>query len=222
MSGGAESPIKGSIPKDHLIALGPQLFPLEQKINFLLELECSGHSDEALLLSCCYIDALAQVLYHNAGTGERFARVLIEHSGNESFGLIDPQGLCNQLIGAGMAELAEGIQSRLPLANNRGEGDYWHNMREVLELTKTFLSPPQLEKLKREAWRGSIAHLVYKEIRNTQVHSIVKSIGLSFPSGTHKGKPILEVRFPVLLSALRRIFQELKELCATAGAYVGR
>ncbi|MEW6488702.1 MAG: hypothetical protein AB1578_12420 [Thermodesulfobacteriota bacterium] len=61
---------------------------LGQRIAFLRELNASGHENEALMLCCCYIEALGSHRNHGSERkAKNYCAILDEHGGNPLFGL---------------------------------------------------------------------------------------------------------------------------------------
>jgi hypothetical protein len=67
--------------------------------GFLKELYDGNHTDEALMLCCCYIEALGSRQYHDTHRKwKKYCRILEEFSGNNLFALIHPKQLRNILM----------------------------------------------------------------------------------------------------------------------------
>ena len=71
---------------------------LGMRISFLKDLSNDGHMNEALMLCCCYIEALGSRQYHDSDRkAKNYSKILEEYSCNEIFALIHPKQLKNVL-----------------------------------------------------------------------------------------------------------------------------
>ena len=70
---------------------------LEAKVAFAAHLERSGHRDEALLLTCCYVEGLGNSLALSQRGAESFVEALRLHGGDCRFDLILPTYLSASL-----------------------------------------------------------------------------------------------------------------------------
>jgi hypothetical protein len=70
---------------------------LKAKIAFAADLERSGHGDEAFVLTCCYIEGLANGLALARGGAESFVEAIRLHGGDSRFDLILPTYLSASL-----------------------------------------------------------------------------------------------------------------------------
>jgi hypothetical protein len=69
-----------------------------RRIVFLDELFRQGHTDESMILCCCYIAAIGTWSYESGSNGEEtFAKVLLRYGENEVFGRINPGRLPDAL-----------------------------------------------------------------------------------------------------------------------------
>ena len=71
---------------------------LEKRVAFLKELFDGHHTDEALMLCCCYIEALGSRQYHDSNRkAKNYYKILKDFSGNNIFALVHPKQLKNVL-----------------------------------------------------------------------------------------------------------------------------
>jgi hypothetical protein len=205
---------KEKIRKAKLSAIERFFEKWEQRVGFLLELFASGHEEEALLLACCYIEALGNALYWDArGSNYNFVRVLKEHSGEERFQHIHPQQL---RIG-----LAEARQKRVQKIGNTldkvlGKFDRkLYTEDEILALLSSHVDASELEELKQNLWRGTLAAFAYQRIRSEHVHTVSGPIAFMPSDGTDLPD------FLLLYGALQRIFQAAMERSVTSVRWFG-
>ncbi len=140
---------------------------MEQKAAFLDGLYKSKYRDEALLLCCCYIEALGNNRYDSKGRHENFVKILKE-CGDDIFGHIhpmhlidkfkDPQNKCLNKIGEKLETISMHPEKRLL------------SEEEVLKFVNPILSPEEVAKLERHLWRGTFASIAYEFIRSELVH----------------------------------------------------
>ena len=95
---------------------------LEKRIAFLKELYDGDHTDEALMLCCCYIEALGSRQYHDSDRkAKNYYRTLEEHSGNKLFTLIHPKQLRNVLMSQKL------FKANITQIKNKNPGDVDEN-----------------------------------------------------------------------------------------------
>lgn len=68
------------------------------------------------------------------------------------------------------------------------------------------LGEEELQKLKEKLWYGSLAYILYDDIRKPLVHRIANATQLSFSE-----TEVPEMNFDLLYSVLNRIFEEVKK-----------
>ncbi len=195
---------------------------IEQGLELLDDLDRGDHSVEAVLLCCCYLEAIGKEFYgRDEPSNQVFVRVLREHSSMDIFGRIEPSYLISRLENKvrWKRELAIDIGGRLqekpPRENYPCEGEFH-------EWAKEFLRAPQLEKLRGELWRGTIAAMLYREIRSALVHGLASRslpFALAFPDMQHYGEPAPRIDFAVLFEALRRVLQSARNVSLSSGKF---
>jgi hypothetical protein len=192
---------------------------LDRKIKFLLELENSGHREEALLLCSCYIDWLASGLCWPEGGSKCFVRMLKEFGGEHVLSQIHPKMLEEALIKLKQSRWAMAIQKILPVLQQAHERLY--NDDEMIVLLTPVLNKVELAKLKTELWRGTLAAIAYSWIRVPAVHGFGAPDGVSFHNTTFQGQPVPPIEFPMLHNFLKRIATVARERSLSIGKYFG-
>jgi hypothetical protein len=191
---------------------------LEQKFNFLPELAREGHSDEARLLCCCYIDWLGNWMYDpQKGSRRNFVRVLEEYGGEEILLYIHIRQLENALSNS---QPDQQILSKISsiLDNERDE---LHTEQELIDLVRGVLTGNELERFKKQLWRGSLASIVYSEMRCPDVHRGAAPTAITFDKTTFRNKPVPALDFVLLHPVLKRILQVAKNESLKSGKWFG-
>lgn len=192
---------------------------MKQRIAFLVKLNRTGHKKEALLLCCCYIEGFGNNLYWpDEQSTWNFVRILKEYGGEEVLwhihamqlwiGLDEARSKQVRKIGEKLRPLLEKAKGRL------------YTEEEIVTLAEAALPADDLNTLKRNLWRGTLAALAYNRIRSRLVHKLSGG-DITFDETTFKGKPVPPLDFSLFYRALRRIFQEVKRLSLTSGKWYG-
>ncbi len=181
---------------------------LEKRIAFLKELYEGNHSDEALLLCCCYIEALGSRQYDDPNRkAKNYYRILEEFSGNNLFTLIHPKQLRNVLKDKPLFKpnitqidkIIDGFGKELIL------------QKVVSDSLSPVITVNQLNWLNDNLFKGTMAAISYEGVRSELVHDI-SAPNLIFTEATIEGKPVPDMNFDVLYPALMNIFDSLKEI----------
>ncbi len=179
---------------------------LEKRIAFLKELYDGNHTDEALMLCCCYIEALGSRQYHDSDRkAKNYYRILVEHSGNKLFTLIHPKQLRNVLL---KQKVFKSHITRIePVID--GFGMELIPQKVVTGSLSPVITEDQVNWLNDNLFKGTMAAISYDEVRSKLVHDISTS-SLSFSKTTFDGKPVPDMNFDLLYPALMNIFHSLK------------
>jgi hypothetical protein len=190
---------------------------LERRIALLPRLHAANYKDEALLLCCCYIDGLATNLYWpEEGSARNFVRVLQEHGGEELLCHVHPK------------ELIEAFDSKRSLRNLAARiATLWgfndHRLRALDEAITELsggLAAGEVNRLRTEIWRGTLAHLVYTTIRCQAVHRLGAS-PLLLSETTLRGQPVPPLDFDLLHPVIGRIREAAASLSTTTNTWFG-
>lgn len=181
---------------------------LQERVDFLAELWSATKQDEALTLCCCYIDGIANHAYWDAdASAHNFASVLMEFGGEPDLLLHSPLSLVRWMEKSGA----------------KGQDVLSKTLRAIpeVELRKLFLPDDfyrfiesqyrhnDFGKVKKHLWRGSVAYIAYTHLRNPFVHNLAGSGGVLI--GADDSPQRIEVGFPTLYRALKRILVEMRE-----------
>jgi hypothetical protein len=181
---------------------------LEKRIVFLKELNDGGHKDEALMLCCCYIEALGSRQYHDSDRkAKNYSRILEEHGGDKLFALIHPKQLKKVLMNQ---KLFRTTFSKIEQLID-GFGKELISKKVVVERLSSVITKDQLNWLNDNLFKGTMAAISYERVRSELVHDISTS-NLTFSETIYYGKPVPDLNFELLYPALLNIFSRLKEI----------
>jgi hypothetical protein len=197
---------------------------LRERIDFLEKLSLDGHADEALILCCCYIESLSGEFYpEEKSSHRRFVRLLQEHGGNPVFERIVPDlsvAAFRKASSSRRGEELKAIAETLANVFAQDPGRMYEDS-EFLEIAGKALDEQKLCRLKAELWRGSVASGAYDRIRCSNVHELVSPVvGLLFPGTIEGPRGSTSLGFETLYPALREILNNLRGVCAKAGAHL--
>jgi len=188
---------------------------LEKRIAFLKELNACGHKDEALMLCCCYIEALGSRQYHDSDRrAKNYSRVLEEYSGDNLFALIHPKQLKKVLMNQKLFK-ANFLQIE-PIID--GLGKELILQKVVVERLSPVITKVQLDWLNDNLFKGTMAAISYERVRSELVHDISTS-NLTFNETKVYGKPVPDLNFKLLYPALLNIFRRLKEISSRTNTW---
>ena len=181
---------------------------LEKRISFLKQLYDDKHEDEALMLCCCYIEALGSRQYHDSGRkAKNYYQIIEEYSGEKLFSLIHPKQLRNVLINKKLFNTnITQIETIID-----GFGKELIPQEVVFESLSSVINKDQLNWLKDNLFKGTMAAISYERVRSELVHDISTS-NLTFNETRFDGKPVPDMNFKLLYPALMNIFRRLKEI----------
>ena len=175
---------------------------MEMRISFLKDLSNGGHMNEALMLCCCYIEALGSRQYHDSDRkAKNYSKILEEYSGNEIFALIHPKQLKNvltnkKLFNANFSQI-EPIIDRF--------GNTLIQQKVVADKLLPVITAEQLNWLNDNIFKGTIAAISYERVRSKLVHDISTS-NFTFSATEYAGKPVPDLNFSLLYPALSNIW----------------
>lgn len=180
---------------------------LQNRLAFLSDLHVMGRKDEALMLCCCYIEALGSRASDEPEQKARnYCDILAAQGCNEIWRLVHPKQLKDLLSSK---PLFTGVYGTLePLID--GFGGHLIDPREVLARLDPPLNEQQRSWLQGNIFKGSMANISYERIRCELVHDISGG-GISFSETMHNGNPVPNLDFEVLYSSLRKIVEASRE-----------
>jgi len=200
----------------------------QKKIDFLLELNDQilklndqKHSSEALLLCCCYIEGFANGLYWPAkGSEEKFVRVLKDYGEKEIFACIHTVQLENFLKSKRAGKNGESILKKVADTLDANK-NYLHTKDNMLSIVGEVLETSEYEWLDERLWKGTVAAIIYTDIRCQLVHNLFTRGYLSFERMTFNGERICRIDFDFMYPVLQRILKKAIEISLTSGKWYG-
>ena len=196
------------IDSDKIFMIQAYFDDLEKRIDFLKELYNGHHADEALMLCCCYIEALGSRQYHDSNRkAKNYYRILVEFSGNNIFAFVHPKQLKNVLKDKKLFK--PNIGQIDPIID--GFGKELIPQQEVSDRLAPVVTEKQMNWLNDNLFKGTMAAISYDRVRSDLVHDISTS-NLTFSETTFDGKPVPDMNFELLYPALMKIFDSLKEM----------
>lgn len=194
---------------------------LRQRVDLLPKLYAAGYENEALLLCCCYIEGLGSSLYwREEASAHNFVRILEEHGSEEILWHIHPRQLLDAL-----EEKAKSLYSRIGdklVTIFVTDENALRTKEEIVALVNDQLKlrDEDMQRLTNQLWRGTLANLVYSDIRSLLVHRLgARPILLS--RTTLHSQPIPVLNFTLLYPQLTEILEKVRELSVTANSWFG-
>lgn len=175
---------------------------LQHRIAFLPALNAKGRECEALMLCCCYIEALgSREIAGRDIKAKNYCAILSEEGGNEIWRLIHPKQLKKVLSTNGLFK--EQFNTLEPLIDDFGS--QLIDPQELLAHLEPSLDGKQRSWLQDNIFKGSVAMISYERIRCELVHDIEAETSISFGETTYKGNPVPKLDFEALYSSLKKI-----------------
>jgi len=192
---------------------------LKQRIDLLPNLHAAGYTNEALLLCCCYIEGLGTSLYWpDEASARNFVRILEEYGSEETLSHIHPRQLMS-VLEERVPQLYQRISDRLAAAFATSQ-DALRTKEEVVTLMNHQLTLVEMQHLKNHLWRGTLASLVYSNLRSPLVHRLGAS-PILLSQTTFRGRPVPILDFTLLYPQLIEILARARQLSVTASSWFG-
>jgi hypothetical protein len=192
---------------------------LKQRVDLLPNLYAEGYTNEALLLCCCYIEGLGASLYWpDEASARNFVRILEEYGSEEMLSYIHPRQLLS-VLEARVPTLYQRISDRLAAAFATSQ-DALRTREEVVTLMHHQLTHEETQHLKNHLWRGTLASLVYSNLRSPLVHRLGAS-PILLSQTTFRGQPVPILDFTLLYPRLIEILDRARKLSVTANSWFG-
>jgi len=190
---------------------------LERRVRVLPELYDAGYPDEALLVCCCYIEGMGGNLYWpDEGIARNFVRVLEEYGGEEILWHIHPKQLCESFQAIrGLRVLGLKLAATFDAEDHR-----LRSREEVVRHVTGPLTSDEIARLRQEAWRGTLANLVYARIRCQLVHNL-SAAPLLLSKTTLRGESVPTLDFHLLYGPLCRTLEGVTNLSIRSNAFFG-
>lgn len=190
----------------------------EIRIEFLTRLHKEKHHQEALTLCLTYIDSFAQWLcWPSSASGKNFVNVVVDFGGNSLMGLIHPLQATRAFENLKSSWEDISIKIREVFAGPEYE---LISKDDFLAKLNTSLGVEEMDKLKTECWRGTLAATAYYFLRNPSVHSFGAS-EISFSGTVYQGKRISNIGFVALYDILKNIHNELRNRSESSVQWFG-
>ncbi|HEX5361572.1 MAG TPA: hypothetical protein VFW49_10860 [Fluviicoccus sp.] len=189
---------------------------LQDRVLFLQELYAMGRREEALLLCCCYIEALGSRLSADPkAKAKNYCDILMSHGGNDLWHLIYPSQIKSVLSGMPLfKDVLPALSQHINMI-----GMELICPQDLISLLINILNHDQLKWLRANTFKGSMAYFSYQQIRSELVHDISTAHSLSFGSPQYHGNPIPSIDFPLLYSSLRKIVTSLESISKSSGKW---
>jgi hypothetical protein len=187
---------------------------LQKRIAFLTELYGMGRKDEALLLCCCYIEALGSRRSGEARKAKNYCTILIEEGENPIWGLVHPAQLKDVLADNGL------FRSRLEILEPLIDkfGPQLVTPAEVRARLEPSLNAPQQAWFNDCLFKATLANISYERIRSELVHDI-SGTAISFSKTSYNGEPVPDVDFEMLYASLRAIADKSQKLAVSTNKW---
>jgi len=179
---------------------------LEQRISFLRNLYEGGHVNEALMLCCCYIEALGSQRYQDSERkAKNYCTILDEHGGDVFFRLVHPKQALQVLSSVKL------FQDKMPEieAAISTIGKQLCEKNAFVQLLAPITTPQQQTWLTENTFKLTIAAISYELVRSELVHDISAS-PVSFSEARFNGKPVPRLDFQLLYGGLKNVFADAK------------
>ncbi len=175
---------------------------LQERIAFLHELHAEERECEALMLCCCYIEALgSRELTGLDLKAKNYCAILSEEGDNKIWRLIHPKQLKKVLSTNGLFK--EQFNTFEPVIDDYGP--QLIEPQELLARLEPSLDEKQRSWLQDNIFKGSMAMISYERIRCELVHDIDAETSISFSETTYNGNPVPILDFEALYSSLKKI-----------------
>lgn len=179
-----------------------------QRLDLLPELHRAGHRQEALTLCLTYIDSFSQWLrWPSTTSGRNLVEATIEYGGSDFMRLLHPLELMRSLTA---------MKGHWPAWSKRirvafpGPSIALHRCSEFEGCIAPRFTAAELGVLRKELWRGTIAHVAYKYLRNPSVHAFGTSDGIWFSGTTFRDAPVPPLGFDQMFGVLQGLIAEAR------------
>ena len=166
------------------------------------------------MLCCIYLDGLGcRLAPFSMGSAQSFSELLMHRSEESPLGLILPHRLADKLKWKSLtpdfrAEVEPALRD-LPATELLTEA-------ELLDALSN--CERHMQGVRANAWRGSVASVVYERLRSLAVHDLGSSGGLEFGTMTHLGRRLPAIDFNMLHRSLERIVTRVRTDSETPSA----
>lgn len=187
----------------------------QRQFEFLNKLFEQGHTQEALILCCCYIEGLGNLLYREGNKNKfHFVKILTEYGGDSTlFPMLHPAYLKRDILAS--KELDK-VTKDIIIKKLETLETKLYTEEEILSLLSEI--PPRFQDIikRNVAWRSTMAAFVYSEMRSTHIHRL---IGPNYPDYSSDGTPVPQ--FQDLYSALMNIHKRMTDISISEAKWFG-
>lgn len=188
---------------------------LENRVTFLEELNRTGHRNEALLLCCCYIEALgSRQSSEPKSKAKNYCSILVQYGENEIWSMLHPKQI--QAVLSEKKLFNNAFRTVEPLID--AIGNQLISPLELLGILMPSLNAAQQRWLQENIYKGSMANISYEHIRSALVHDISAS-DISFSATQYKGNPLPNIDWDLLYPSLQKIVATLKNEALLTGKW---
>lgn len=197
----------------------------ENRVEFLKELYDSGHTREAFLLCCCYIEGLGFSLYWpDSIISERptfyFVKVLKDFGGEEVLWHVLPWTLLEAQRSPREGKRAGPILAEIESELSNAKGEFYKE-DDILRLVAPCLSSKDLEWLRERLWQATLAAFAYREIRSKFVHCLEAPFEAINLTTKFKDMTLDPIDFSTFHRCLVRIMAVVRERTVRSGMWCG-
>ena len=96
-----------------------------------------------------------------------------------------------------------------------------YDEQEIIEMPASILQPSEVQDIKSELWRGTIAAIVYSEFRVPSVHIFGPPDSTTFDETTFRGQPVPDIMSSMVHRCLKRIITAAKQISIETGKWFG-
>lgn len=182
----------------------------KERAEYLLVLNAKKRANEASTLCLVYIDSFSQWLFWpRSQVGQNFVEALLKYSGDLEFALVHPLFLIRAW--AAMKDhtwktFATRLKTLFP-----GPKYSLFSQDEFLTHISQSFNPNDIKLLKDKLWKGFIANVVYKHLRNPSIHSFRGAAEVSFDATMYQNQPVQSITFSRLHDALMKLIDEARK-----------
>jgi hypothetical protein len=196
---------------------------LDARIETVRLINGESHTDEALLLCCAYLDSLASLRYRNPERSHfYFVKLLGEHGRDQRLGLVHPVQFLHALDEHRSKWSAEvSTKTKTMLLQLVGALYEASDFRDRL---RAVLSVDEQEKIRENLWRGTLASIIYTDVRCELVHGIAPSISphrVNLSTTTWNRRPVGPIDFGFVQTILESVSSDLRSLSVGRGELFG-
>lgn len=175
---------------------------LQELVEFLPKLHAEGRKCEALLLCCCYIEALgSRKLNDLDAKAKNYCTILSEEGDNEIWPLIHPKQLKDVLLTNGLFNEQFSTLER----HIDGFDSELIDPKKLLTNLDSSLTGEQRSWFQDNIFKCSMAMISYERIRCQLVHDIEAETSISFSATKYNGEPVPKLNFKMHYSSLKKI-----------------